>query len=118
MNNLLTKLKQRTLRQRRIRATVKGTADRPRLSVRITNRHVIAQVIDDTTGKTLAYSTTSADAKAAGNLSEKAAKVGADIAKKAKAAKVNKVVFDRNGKMYHGRVKALADAAREAGLEF
>lgn len=107
----------KTLRARRVRAKVSGTAERPRLSVTISNLHVSAQLIDDVTGKTLAAATT-VGAKAAGTLTEKAAGVGTDIAKKAKKAKVTKVVFDRNGRQYAGRLKALADAAREEGLEF
>ena len=107
----------KTLRARRVRAKVSGTAERPRLSVTISNLHVSAQLIDDVAGKTLAAATT-VGAKAAGTLTEKAAGVGTDIAKKAKKAKVTKVVFDRNGRQYAGRLKALADAAREEGLEF
>lgn len=104
-------------RKARIRSVVSGTASRPRLSVTVSNLHVSAQLIDDVTGKTLASATTVGQ-KASGTMTEKAAKVGEDIAAKAKAAKVKQVVFDRNGKLYHGRVKALADAARNAGLEF
>lgn len=111
------KLHNRTQRKARIRSIVSGTAGRPRLSVTISNLHVSAQLIDDETGTTLVSATTVGQ-KAKGTMTEKAAKVGADIAAKAKAAKVKQVVFDRNGKLYHGRVKALADAARNAGLEF
>lgn len=114
---LAHKLHNRAQRKARIRSVVSGTAERPRLSVTISNLHVSAQLIDDTGGKTIAAATTIGQ-KTAGNLTEKAAVVGADIAAKAKAAKVKQVVFDRNGKLYHGRVKALADAARKAGLEF
>lgn len=117
MNNVFAKLRGRVLRKYRIRQAVNGTAERPRLSVYVSNMHVHAQIINDTTGKTLA-SSTSTIANTKGNLSEKAAWVGADLAKKAKKAKVSKVVFDRNGRKYHGRLKALADAAREGGLEF
>ena len=117
MNNVAKKLFNRVLRKRRIRARVSGTAARPRLSVSISNRHVSAQIIDDTTHKTLAASTTvKSDAK--GSLTDKAAWVGADIAKKAKKAKITLVVLDRGGRKYHGRVAALADAARKEGLEF
>jgi large subunit ribosomal protein L18 len=104
-------------RTNRIRATVIGTTERPRLAVFVSNAHVTAQVIDDSLGKTLAYATTVGQ-KVDGNLTEKAAWVGDEIAKVAKKAKVSKVVFDRGGRKYHGRVKALADAARSAGLEF
>lgn len=117
MDTLAHKLHNRQQRKARIRSVVSGTAERPRLTVTISNLHVSAQLIDDTTGKTLASATT-INQKAAGTMTEKAAKVGADIAAKAKAAKVKQVVFDRNGKRYHGRIKALADAARNAGLEF
>ena len=117
MSRLMHKIANRVLRKNRIRARVNGTPERPRLSVFISNRHVHAQIIDDTAGKTLA-SSTSVVAGNNGNLAEKAAKVGEDIAKKAKKAKVTQVVLDRNGRKYHGRLKALADAAREGGLEF
>jgi large subunit ribosomal protein L18 len=108
----------RTLRKKRIRAIVSGTAERPRLTVHISNLHISAQLVDDTAHKTIAYATTVANKAATGTMTEKAAVIGADIAAKAKAAKIKTVVFDRNGKLYHGRVKALADAARNAGLEF
>ncbi len=109
---------QRAQRKNRIRATVSGTPTRPRLSVFISNTNVSAQLIDDTTHKTLVAVTTAGSKAATGTLTEKAAWVGAEIASKAKSAKVNAVVFDRGGRQYHGRVKALADAAREKGLEF
>lgn len=111
------KLHNRAQRKARIRSIVSGTANRPRLTVTISNLHVSAQLVDDVAGKTLASATTIGQ-KTTGTLTDKAAKVGADIAAKAKAAKVKQVVFDRNGKLYHGRIKALADAARNAGLEF
>ena len=114
---LLHKLANRDQRKRRIRSTVSGTAERPRLTVHISHLHVSAQLIDDTTHKTLAAIST-VGAKQAGSLTDKAAWVGGEIAKKAKTAKVKTVVFDRNGKLYHGRIKALADAARKEGLEF
>lgn len=118
MSTLAHKLKNRALRKNRIRSHISGTAARPRLSVRVTNLHVTAQVIDDTAGKTMAYVTTVGQRAATGSMTDKAAWVGAEIAKKAKIAKVKTVVFDRGGKDYHGRVKALADAARKEGLEF
>jgi large subunit ribosomal protein L18 len=118
MANILKKLQNRVLRKARVRASVIGTAERPRLSVYVSNLHIHAQVIDDSSSKTLASSTSAVSKEAKGNLSEKAAWVGADIAKKAKKAKVTAVVFDRNGRKYHGRLKALADAARAGGLEF
>ena len=110
----------RLRRHRRVRKKVRGTADRPRLAVFRSNNHITAQVIDDYAGRTLAAaSTTEADLRsgATGN-KEAAAKIGGLIAERAKAAGVSKVVFDRGGFMYHGRIAAVADAAREGGLEF
>lgn len=101
----------------RRKARVTGTPERPRLCVSITNRHVVAQIIDDTTGQTLAFTNT-ATGSVDGSLLKKAEWAGSDIAKKAKQAKVKKVAFDRGDKIYHGRIKALAEAARENGLEF
>lgn len=117
MNNLAHKIKNAARRTHRVRSRITGTTDRPRMSVKISNLHVTAQVIDDQTSKTLAYATTVGQ-KVDGNMTAKATWVGTAIAKKAKAAKVSKVVLDRSNKKYHGRVKALADAAREGGLEF
>jgi len=105
-------------RKARIRAKVSGTPERPRLSVFISNLHVSAQIIDDTKSITLAAVSTVGQKAAPANMAERAAWVGAEIAKKAKSVKVKHVAFDRGGKSYHGRVKALADAARDAGLEF
>jgi large subunit ribosomal protein L18 len=118
MNNLALKAKNLALRKHRIRARVSGTSERPRLSVFISGRHVSAQIIDDTKHKTIVAATTIGSKVAKGTMSEKAAWVGNEIATKAKTAKVKAVVFDRGGRLYHGRVKALADAAREKGLEF
>ena len=118
MNSLALKAKNLALRKNRIRAKVNGTAERPRLSVHISARHVSAQLIDDAAQKTLAAVSTIGSKTATGTLSEKAAWVGGEIATKAKSIKVNKVVFDRGGRQYHGRVEALANAAREKGLEF
>ena len=118
MGNLATKLKNRLQRKSRIRSVVSGTAERPRLSVFVSSRHVSAQLIDDSAHKTLAAVSTIGQKAATGALTEKAAWVGAEIATKAKAIKVSKVVFDRGGRQYHGRVEALANAAREKGLEF
>lgn len=117
MNNLAKKLLGRSLRKNRVRSVVSGSAERPRLSVTISNLHVSAQLIDDVAGHTLA-SATSVGKKLTGTMTEKAAKVGEDIAKKAKKAKITTVVFDRNGRKYAGRLKAIADAARKEGLEF
>jgi large subunit ribosomal protein L18 len=118
MNSLMHKIRNQWQRKHRVRATVSGTADRPRLSVHISNKHITAQVIDDEAGKTLAYASTVGAKSAKGSMKERAAQVGEEVAKKAKAAKVSKVVFDRGSHIYHGRVAALADAARNAGLEF
>jgi large subunit ribosomal protein L18 len=118
MSDLIHKQKNRNLRKNRIRSVVSGTPERPRLSVFVSSRHISAQLIDDTVHKTLAAVSTVGQKTATGTLSEKAAWVGSEIAGKAKTAKVSKVVFDRGGRKYHGRVKALADAAREKGLEF
>ena len=107
----------KTMRAKRTRAKIHGTAEQPRLTVFISNRHIVAQVVDDDKGVTLCYATT-VGGKMTGTMKEKAAQVGAEIAKKAKAAKVKKVVFDRGAKLYAGRMSALADAARKEGLEF
>lgn len=115
---LLHKLRNRQLRARRVRSKVIGTADRPRLSVNISNRHISAQLIDDQAHKTVASISTVSSKAAAGNMTDRATWVGGEIAKKAKTAKISKVVFDRGSKLYHGRMQALADAARKAGLEF
>ena len=104
-------------RAKRTRAKIHGTADRPRLSVFFSNQHIVAQIINDDDGKTLAYATT-VGSKLTGTKTEKAAKSGEEIAKKAKTAKIKKVVFDRGSKLYAGRMSALADAARKEGLEF
>lgn len=118
MNRLFLKTQNLARRKNRVRSKVIGTTLRPRLSVRISNLHVVAQLIDDSVGKTLVHITTVGNKTIKGNMTEKAAWVGTEIGKKAKAKKITKVVFDRNGKLFHGRVKALADAARQEGLEF
>jgi large subunit ribosomal protein L18 len=107
----------RSKRHRRVRVHVSGTQERPRLSVFRSLNHVYAQLIDDGASRTLAAAST-VDLKAKGNGMAEAVQVGKAIAAKAKAAGVSSVVFDRGGFLYHGRIKALADAAREAGLEF
>jgi large subunit ribosomal protein L18 len=109
----------RIRRHRRVRKKVRGTAERPRLAVFRSNKHISAQVIDDRAGRTLAAaSTLEADLRSVGGNIEGAKKVGALLAERAKAAGIDAVVFDRGGNRYHGRIKALADAAREGGLEF
>lgn len=103
--------------KQRIRKSLNGTAERPRMSVFRSNREIYVQLIDDLNSKTLiATSSKTMDEKA--NKTEIAEKVGADIAQKAKDAGIETVVFDRNGYLYHGRVKALAEAARKGGLKF
>ena len=110
----------RLRRQNRGRKNIFGSTERPRLVVTRSSRHIFAQVVDDTAGVTLASaSTMEADVRAAeGDKSAKAKKVGELLAGRAKSAGVEKVVFDRAGNAYHGRIAALADAAREAGLDF
>jgi len=115
---LAKKLQNRTQRKGRIRSVVTGTTERPRLSVFVSNLHITAQIIDDSQHKTIAYVTTVGQKSLKGSMTEKAVWVGSEIGKKAKDAKVKKIVFDRGGKLYHGRVAALADAARKSGLEF
>jgi large subunit ribosomal protein L18 len=110
-----TKKDLRDRRHARVRAMIKGTAERPRLAFSKSNRFVQVQVIDDVAGKTIAASH---GRSTKGSLSVQALEVGKDIAKKAKAAGVKTVVFDRGGFSYRGQVKALADAARESGLTF
>ncbi|RPI10542.1 MAG: 50S ribosomal protein L18 [Actinobacteria bacterium] len=116
-----TKRQARIRRHRRVRKSVQGTAERPRLAVFRSTKHLVMQVIDDGTGRTLAAaSTVEASVRGAGATGNVAAakSVGKLVAERAKAAGVTKVVFDRGGFVYHGRVAAAADAAREAGLEF
>ena len=118
----MSTIKRKSIRQRihkRIRRKVTGTADRPRLAVHYSNQHIYAQVIDDTAGRTLAAASTldKSFEKACANVVS-AKKVGTLLAERAKGSNVGTVVFDRGGHLYHGKVKALADAAREAGLQF
>lgn len=108
-----TKHQLRQSRKRRIRAKIVGSAARPRLTVTVSLARISAQLVDDTAGKTLAAAVSSKGK----NIAE-ATKVGEEIAKKAKDLKVTTIVFDRNGRKFHGRVKALAEAARKAGLVF
>ncbi len=108
----------RKVRHTRVRKKVSGTTERPRLAVHFSGRHITAQVIDDLTGKTIASAnTTEKDVKVGANVANATA-VGKLVAERGAAKNVRKVVFDRGGNKYHGKVKALADAAREAGLEF
>ena len=104
-------------RANRTRAKIHGTAERPRLTAHFSNLNVTAQIINDDTSTTLAYATTVGN-KVKGSMTEKATQIGTEIAKLAKKANINKVVFDRGSKLYAGRMSALADAARKEGLEF
>ncbi len=105
--------------RRRIRKKISGTAERPRLAVHFSNQNVYAQLIDDEAGRTLAAaSTLDKEVGIKGSSQSAAIKVGEAVAKRAKDAKIETVVFDRGGFQFHGKVKALADAAREAGLNF
>ncbi|HVM17539.1 MAG TPA: 50S ribosomal protein L18 [Gaiellaceae bacterium] len=115
----LTKTEARARRHRRIRGKVQGTAERPRLVVSRSNKGISAQLVDDLEGRTLAAASWLALPKGfSGTKTEQAAEVGKLLAKNARAAGLERVVFDRGGYLYHGRVKALADAAREGGLQF
>ena len=114
----VSKNEERTRRHARVRTKISGTPERPRLNVFRSNAHIHAQIIDDVNGKTLAAAS-SVDMKLANGGNVEAAKaVGAEVAKRALEANITEVVFDRGGYVYHGRVQALADAAREAGLKF
>lgn len=113
---MLTKEVNRQRRKRSIRKQVFGTTEKPRVCVYRSNKHIEAQIIDDTKGQTLVAANDLKIDK--GTNQEKAAAVGKELATLAKKKKINNVIFDRNGYKFHGRVKALADAAREAGLKF
>jgi len=108
----------RDRRRKRIRGRVHGTQERPRLSVFRSNARIYAQIIDDNDGRTLAAAASIEPALRGSSKSDAATEVGKLLAERAKAAGVTRVVFDRGGYLYHGRVKALADGAREGGLEF
>ncbi|WP_029734312.1 50S ribosomal protein L18 [Deferrisoma camini] len=122
MNRLEAKRRARVARKKRVRKKIRGTSQRPRLTVYKSLKHIYAQIIDDATGRTLVAASTvgrdlRGDLKATGNI-EAARAVGLAIGRKALARDIDRVVFDRNGYLYHGKVKALAEAAREAGLRF
>jgi len=117
MGNRKFDSRKRWIRHRRVRKNVRGIADRPRLAVFRSSNHIYAQVIDDVRGHTLAAAT-SLDVKSTDTKTDVAKAVGGAVAKAALAAGVTKVVFDRGGYKYHGRVKALAEAARTEGLSF
>ena len=118
MLNKINKNIERLRRHARVRTKISGTPERPRLNVFRSNNHIHAQIIDDVNGQTL-VAASSVDMKLEkGSNVEAAKKVGAEIAKRAQKAKITEVVFDRGGYVYHGRVQALAESAREAGLKF
>ncbi len=115
---VMTKPAQRLRRRRRVRAKIRGTAERPRISVFRSNRGIFAQLIDDDTGRTIAsVNWTEGDLRGLKRM-EQATRAGTLLADRAKAAGVDTAVFDRGGYQYHGRIKALADGAREGGLAF
>ena len=118
----MSKINRKEIRRRihaRIRKKVAGTTERPRLAIHYSNQHIYVQVIDDAVGRTLvAASTLDKELENASSNIASAEKVGSLIAQRAKAANISAVVFDRGGHLYHGKVKALAEAAREAGLQF
>ena len=117
----MTKREARLRRHRRVRSKVSGTAERPRLVVFRSNRGIFAQLVDDDSGRTLAsasWTALAARAKAGGSKIEQASEVGKALAAEAKKAGIDRCVFDRGGYLFHGRVKALAEGAREGGLEF
>ncbi len=111
------KLKSRSVKRVKIRKKIKGTSERPRLSVFKSNKNISAQLIDDVTGKTIVSVSTRTDVKDKSG-KEAAVEVGKLIASKAKAKNIEKIVFDRSGYLFHGRVKSVADGAREGGLNF
>ena len=113
---MTTKIERRLKIKTRIRGKISGTAQRPRMTVFRSNKQIYVQLIDDIAGKTLVAA--SSRSIEGGNKKEQAAQVGAKIAKKAQEAGITTVVFDRNGYLYHGRIKELADAARNGGLKF
>ena len=122
MDHARTILRQRLRRRHRVRRHIRGSAERPRLTVFRTHKHIYAQIIDDGTGRTLASASTMdkniRDAVAFGGNQSAAAAIGKAVAERAKQAGISQVCFDRGEFRYHGRVAALANAAREAGLEF
>jgi len=114
----LTKREARMRRHRRVRGKVAGTAERPRLTVFRSNRGIFAQLIDDESARTLAAASWTSLGKMSGSKSEQASAVGKALADEAKKAGIERCVFDRGGYLFHGRVKALAEGAREGGLQF
>lgn len=117
MSRLESKRSNHIKRANRVRKTLLKNSELPRLSVFVSNKNISAQIIDDSVGKTLVSASTVGQ-KTSGNMTIKAQSMGKEIAKKAKAKKLSKIKFDRGAKLYHGRIKAFADAAKEGGLEF
>ncbi|HEX5456321.1 MAG TPA: 50S ribosomal protein L18 [Candidatus Saccharimonadales bacterium] len=117
MNRVESKKTRAIRRQNRVRTSLRSASPRPRLSVFISNRNISAQIIDDSVHKTLVSASTTGKDVTKGNMTEKAVAVGKEIAKKAKAKKITEVALDRGPRLFHGRIKALADAAREEGLK-
>jgi large subunit ribosomal protein L18 len=115
---VMTKRDARERRHRRVRGKLSGTAERPRLVVYRSNRGIFAQLVDDESGRTLASASWTKVGPVEGSKTEQAAAVGSALAEAAKAAGIERCVFDRGGYLYHGRVKALAEGAREGGLQF
>jgi large subunit ribosomal protein L18 len=119
MNRLFKKQQNLLQRKRKIRRSIRGTAGRPRLCVYVSNKHISAQIIDDDKQHTIVSATTvGRDKKLTDTMTDRATAIGGEIAKLASKKKIGQVVFDRNGRLYHGRIQALADAARKNGLEF
>ena len=116
--SVLTKREARARRHRRVRSKVEGTAERPRLVVFRSNRGIFAQLVDDQAGRTLAGASWTALGDTKGSKRDQAKAVGEALAEAAKKAGIERCVFDRGGYLYHGRVKALAEGAREGGLQF
>ena len=114
----LTKVEKRNRIKRRVRGKISGSAEKPRLSVYKSNKEIYAQIVDDKEGKTLVFASSREKGVANGTKTEAAAAVGKKIAEKAIAAGIETIVFDRNGFVFDGRIKALVDGAREAGLKF
>jgi large subunit ribosomal protein L18 len=118
MDRLVAKAKRALRRKRHVRKRVRGTPDRPRLSVHRSHQHIYAQIIDDLSGKTLVATSTLEGEGGYGGNKKAAETIGVKIAEKAKSAGITKVAFDRGEFKYHGRIQVLADAARKGGLEF
>lgn len=115
---MLKKRTKRIIRHARVRARIKGTAERPRVSVFKSNKHVFVQFIDDEKGKTILSSQIDSSKKGKGTKTEKAGTIGNELVEKAKEKGIKEIVFDRGGFKYHGRVKAVAEALRKGGLKF